>query len=102
MGSFSSIVEHRQFLDVFLRLFSFKQKAECHVQESSGKPASRGLCNGETETDEFGVKEPPERKENPSIRFECFEQSGENQEMDQSYVSSCVFFDVFLQPFQSN
>ena len=35
-GPYSSIVEHA-FLEVFLQPFSFEQKAECHVQESSGK-----------------------------------------------------------------
>ena len=30
--------------------------------------------SGETEIEEFGVKEPPERKEKPFARFECFEQ----------------------------
>ena len=72
MGPYSSIVERHEFLDVFLQPFSFKQNAECHVQESSGKHGSRRFGSGETETDEVGVKEPPERKENPSARFECF------------------------------
>ena len=57
--------------------FSSEQKAECHVQESSGKHGQAGFGSGETETDEFGFKEPPERKENPSARPECFEQPGE-------------------------
>ena len=65
-----SNVEHHEFLNVFLQPFSFKEKAECHVQESSGKYSERRFGSGETETDEFGVKEPPERKENIS---KCFE-----------------------------
>ena len=36
------IVRHHEFLDVFLKPFSFKQKAVCHVQESSGKYLERG------------------------------------------------------------
>ena len=34
-GIIFSIVEHPEFLDVSLQPCSFKQKAECHVQESS-------------------------------------------------------------------
>ena len=85
----SSIVEQHEFLDVVLEPFSFKQKAECHVQESSGKHGWRRFGSGETETDEFGVKEPPERNENISARFEC-SNSPENQGLGQSYVSSSV------------
>ena len=75
MGPSSSIVEH-EFLDVFLQPFSFEQKAECHVQESSGKYCWRRFGGGETETGEIGVKEPPERKANLSERFGCSEQPG--------------------------
>ena len=66
MGPSSSMVEHREFLYVFLQPFSFDQKTECHVQESSGKHGYRRFGSGETETDESGVKEPLESKENPS------------------------------------
>ena len=62
----------------------FKQKAEYHVQEISGKHGQRRFGGGETETDEFGVKE-LERKENASARFECFEQPGESR-LGQSFV----------------
>ena len=40
----------------FLQPSSFKHKADCHVQESSGKHGQRRFGGGETETDEFGVK----------------------------------------------
>ena len=56
-----------------------KQKAECHVQESSGKYFQRRFGSGETETNEFGVKEPPEREEKSSARFERFEQPEESR-----------------------
>ena len=79
--SSSSTVEHHEFLDVFLQPFSFEQKEECHVQEISGKYGQRRFGSGETETDEFGVKELPQRKENPSARCECFEQPGESREL---------------------
>ena len=71
----------------FLAAVLFKQKAECHVQGSSGKHFWRRFGSGETETNEFGVKERPECEDNPSARFECFEQLG-NPELDQSCVSS--------------
>ena len=64
VGTSSSTVENIEFLDVFLQPLSFfKQKAECHVQESSGKHGWRRFGTGETETDEFCVKKLPERKE---------------------------------------
>ena len=59
--------------------FPFEQKAECHVQESSGKYVERRFGSGETETNEFGVKEPLEHKEESSARFECFEQPRESR-----------------------
>ena len=37
MGPSPSFFENHEFLDVFLQPLSFKQKAECHVQGSSGK-----------------------------------------------------------------
>ena len=46
----SSCVEYHDFLDVFLQQFSFNQKAECHVQESSGKDVKRRFGSGEPET----------------------------------------------------
>ena len=82
MRSTSSIVEHHEFHDVFLLPFSFEQKAECHVQESSEKHGYRRFGSGETETDEFGVKEPLERTENlrrDSSASNC-------QKLDQGYV----------------
>ena len=75
----SSCVEYHDFLDVFLQQSSFNQKAECHVQESSGKDVKRRFGSGETETYEFGVKEPPEYEANSSARVECFEQPGESR-----------------------
>ena len=62
----------------FLQPLSSKQKAACHVQESSGKRDYRRFGSGETETDEFGVKEPLDSKENLSERCECFEEPGES------------------------
>ena len=53
-------------LDVFLQLFSFRQKAVCHVQESSGMYSERGVGSGETETNEIGVEEPPECEFHPA------------------------------------
>ena len=87
MGLSSSFVEQHEFLDVFLQPFSFKPKAECHVQESSGKYSERGVGSGETETNEFGVKEPPECEEKSSARSSDSNSPG-NQELDQSFVSS--------------
>ena len=40
------------------------------VQESSGNYAKRCDGSGEAETNEFGVKEPPERQENFFARAE--------------------------------
>ena len=51
-----SFFEYHEFLDVFLQPFSFKQRAECHVQGSSGKYFWRRFGSCETETAEFGVK----------------------------------------------
>ena len=45
--------------------------------------------SGETEIDEFGVKEPLERKENRLQESSAWNSSG-NQELDQSCVSSSV------------
>ena len=45
------------------------------AQEKHGE---RRFGSSETETDEFGVKEPPERKANLSDRFGCFEQPGQS------------------------
>ena len=58
-GTISLFVECLEFLDVFLQPFSFKQKAESHLQESSGKYFKRKFGSGETETNEFGAEEPP-------------------------------------------
>ena len=46
------------------------------AQEST---SYRGFGRGETDTDEFGVKEHPQRKENSSARFECFERCEESR-----------------------
>ena len=43
VGPSSSFVEHHESLDHFLQPFSFYQKAECRVQESSGKYSERGV-----------------------------------------------------------
>ena len=83
-------VEYHEYPDVFLQPFSFKQKAERHVQESSGKHGSRGFGGGETETDEFGVKEQLWRKENLP-KDSSVSNSTVNQELDQSYVSLGVW-----------
>ena len=45
----------------------------------------RGFGSGETETDEFGVKELPERKENPPQDSSTSDSPG-NQELDQSHA----------------
>ena len=47
MGPSRSFVEGHEFLDVFLQPFSVKQKAECYVQESSGKCVQRRFGSGE-------------------------------------------------------
>ena len=67
--------------------FSFKQKAECHVEERSRKYSESGVGSGETETIEIGVKEPPECEER-SPQNSSDPNSPENQEFDQSSVSS--------------
>ena len=62
----------------FSRCFTFEQKAKCHVKES-------GFGSGETETDEFGVEELLERKENPPQDSSASNSPG-NQELDQSHA----------------
>ena len=57
---------------------SFKQEAECYVQESSGKYFKRRFGSGETETHELGVKETPE----------VIQTARESVKFDQSCVSS--------------
>ena len=59
------------------------------MSKSSGMHGQRSFGSGETETDEFGVKEPHERKENPSQDSSALNSPG-NQELDQSYVSASV------------
>ena len=85
-----SCVENHECLGAFLQPFSFKQKAERHVQESSGQHGSRGFGGGETDTDEFGVKEQLWRKENLP-QDSSVSNSPVNQELDQSYVSFGVW-----------
>ena len=72
----------------FFQPFSFKQKAECHVQESSGKCSERGVGSVETETNELGVKELllSVKKDLPQHLSNIG--SFGNQELDQSCVSS--------------
>ena len=85
----SSCAEHHEFLDVFLQPFSFKENAECHVKESSGKYGLRSFGSGEAETDNLvsrnllsTKKTLPQDSSAPN--------SLENQELDQSYVSPSV------------
>ena len=56
-------VQHHEFLDVFLQLFLFEQKAEHHVEENSRKEDGRRAC---------GSVKKPERKSNPFNGFGCF------------------------------
>ena len=76
VGPSLSFVEYHELLDVFFQPFSFQQKAECHVQGSSGKYSERSVGSVETETNEFGVKEPPGGEERSSARFERSKQLG--------------------------
>ena len=62
------------------------RNAKCHVKKSARRFFWRGFGSGETETDEFGVKELPERKEN-SPQDSSASNSPGNQELDQS----CMF-----------
>ena len=66
-------LQYHDFFDVFLQPFSFKQKAECHVQESSGW---RRFGSDEAETHEFGIKEPLECEERSSVRVQWSKQPG--------------------------
>ena len=75
----SSLVEWHDFFDVFLPPSSFKQKAECHVQESSRKYSERGVGSGETETNELGAKGPSECEKRSSSRFGWSKQAGESR-----------------------
>ena len=75
MGPSSSFVDHQESLDVFLQPFSFRQKAECHVQESSRKPR---LMKSVSENLRSAKKDPPQDLSDPS--------SARNQELDQSCV----------------
>ena len=50
----------------------FEQKAEHHVQESSGKENQRGTRGSQTEVSMFGVKKPTKRKANLFSRFGYF------------------------------
>ena len=58
--------------------FSFKQKTECHVQESSGNQDRRRSCGSKTEADELGIMKPLERRVNIFCRFGCFKQPSES------------------------
>ena len=60
----------------------FSSSLVYHVQKSSGMQVYIRFGRGETETDEFGVKEPPQRKANFSERFGCFDKPG-SHELDQ-------------------
>ena len=61
--------------------------AECQVPRELRK-VPRKSC--ETETNEFGVKEPPESEEKVFRKILSASNSPVNQELDQSYVSSSV------------
>ena len=86
VGADPSFIECHEFLDVFLQSFSFKQQAECHVQESSGKYCWRRFGSGETETNKFDIKEPLKCQERSSGRFGWFEQPGKSR------IGSELFF----------
>ena len=60
MESSSSFVQHHEFLDVFLQPSFFTEKAEHHVEESTGKKDRRRAFGGKIETSEFDIK-----------KFEC-------------------------------
>ena len=64
----SSFVQHHELSDVFLQPVSFEQKAEHHVEESSGKDNRRGTCGSETEVSMFDTKKPTERKAKPLLQ----------------------------------
>ena len=72
MESSSSFVQHHEYLAIFLQEFSFEQKAERHVEESSGKEDQRRTCGSDTVVSVFGVKKPPQRKANLFLTFGCF------------------------------
>ena len=71
-----------------LQPFSFKLKAECHVQESSWKCFKRRIGSGETETNECGVKELRECEENDPPQDSGDPNSPMDREVDQNCVSS--------------
>ena len=60
----------------FVARFSLQHVMSCAIDASFG---SRRFGSHETDTNEFGVKEPLERKENSSAGFECFDQPGESR-----------------------
>ena len=87
VGPSPSFVEHHHLLDVSLQpLPSLKQKAECHVKESSRKYFQRRFDSGKTETNEFGVKKLRECED--PLQDSCDFHSPGNPELNQSCVSS--------------
>ena len=54
MEPFSLSVQHHELLDVFLQTFSFVQKAEDHVEQSSGKKDRRRTYGVNIDTGMFG------------------------------------------------
>ena len=68
----SSFVLHHEFLDVVLQPFSFEQKAEHHVEESSGMRDRRRACGTETEVGMLCFKKPTEPSQASSLDSDAF------------------------------
>ena len=64
------LLEYHEFLDVFVQPFSFKQKAECHVQESSAKYSKEGSAVAKPRPMNLVLRNPPDCEGKSSVRFE--------------------------------
>ena len=82
----SSFVQHHESLDVFLQPF-FKQEAEHHVQESSGKRDRRRACRGEAEVGMLGFKKASECTIISSLDSDA-SKTQVNPQLDSNFVSS--------------
>ena len=87
MGPSSSFVEYHEVLDVFLHPFSFKQKAFCYVQESSGKYVRKeGSQVAKQRPMNLVSRNLPSAKKTLPQDSSASNSPG-SQELDQSYVS---------------
>ena len=72
MESCSSFHQHHKFLELFLQPFlCLKQRAECHLKESSRRYFQRRFGKGKAEANEFGVESTTANRSPKSLFFEC-------------------------------